>query len=124
MAVMPCRCGCDPNADAKDAHAGHEQEAAEAPPMHPEGHLVTLVTKALIPPKKEYTQPTVNMGENLYFYKVIYVATVKDKTLTLRKTVAREDADARQEEPVEPAMLQNITAAAGGTLMEASVMLP
>jgi hypothetical protein len=109
MAVVPCKC---------DMHEGHEEHAT-----HPDGHLVTLVTRALIEPKKEYNQPTVNMGDNLYFYKIIYIATVNDKTLTMRKTVAREDADERKDEPVEPALLQSISAAAG-TLQESTVLLP
>ena len=123
MAVMPCKCGCDPQTGDKDEHAGHEHQAT-AKPLHPEGHLVTLITKSLVAPKKEYSQPTVNMGDSLYFYKIIYIATVNDKTLTMRKTVAREDADERKDEPVEQALLQTVTVAAGGTLMEARVMLP
>ena len=123
MAVMPCKCACDPVTGDKEAQAGHEhQDMHEVP--HPEGHLVTLITKALIEPKKEYSQPTVNLDNTLYFYKIIYIATVDDKTILIRKTVAREDADARKEEPVEPALLQNISAAAGGVLQENSVMLP
>ncbi|RJX36222.1 MAG: hypothetical protein C4531_00225 [Desulfurivibrio sp.] len=110
MAVVPCKC---------DMHEGHEEHAT-----HPDGHLVTLVTRAQIEPKKEYTQPTVTIGENLYFYKTIYIATVDDKTLTMQKTVAREDADQRNGEPVEPALLQSISAAAGGTLQESSILLP
>jgi|GEM_PF-4862630 len=123
MAVMPCKCACDPATGGKEAAAGHEhQDMHEVP--HPEGHLVTLITKALIEPKKEYSQPTVNLDNTLYFYKIIYIATVDDKTIQIRKTAAREDADERKEEPVEPALLQHISAAAGGVLQESSVTLP
>ncbi|MBU4263439.1 MAG: hypothetical protein KKC76_16395 [Proteobacteria bacterium] len=52
------------------------------------------------------------------------LAAVNDKTLTMRKTVAREDVDERKDESVKQALLQTITAAAGGTLTEAGVMLP
>lgn len=115
-----------------DHHAEHHAEHHEGHDKHhdmqeggqPEAHLVTLVTKATIKPQKEYTQPVITMGQDIYFMKIIYIATVDDKTLTLRKTLAREDADLRKDEPMEPALLQEIADAAGGTVVEDRIMLP
>ena len=107
-----------------EGHEGHEQHHDMQEGAQPEAHLVTLVTKALIKPQKEYTQPVINMGEDLYFLKIIYIATVDDKILTMRKTVAMEDADQRKDEPVEPALLKNIADTAGGTLAEGRIVLP
>jgi hypothetical protein len=109
-------------------HAQHHEGQEQHHDMHEggqtEGHLVTLVTRALIKPQKEYSQPVITLGEDLYFMKIIYIATVDDRTLTMRKTVAREDADQRIDEPVEPALLKSIAASAGGTLVEDRIMLP
>ena len=107
-----------------EGHEGHEQHHDMQEGAQPEAHLVTLVTKALIKPQKEYTQPVINMGEDIYFLKIIYIATVDDKTLTMRKTVAIEDADQRKDEPVEPALLKKIADTAGATLVEDRILLP
>lgn len=94
MTIKPCQ--CDMEVQDKDTREGHEHDHDMQKVSYPEGHLFTLVTKALIAPKKEDIQPTINMGENVYFYKIPYIATVDDKTLTMRKTVAIEDATKSQ----------------------------
>ncbi|MBI5557069.1 MAG: hypothetical protein HY885_05480 [Deltaproteobacteria bacterium] len=136
MGVMPSKCDMEHDRDMPaehheghhaehhQGHEGHEHHHDMEEGAQSEDHLATLLSKAMIEKKKEYSQPTVILEEEVYFYKTIYVATVDDKTLTLQKTAAREDADQRSAEPVEPSLLKEIAGAAGGAVTEDHIMLP
>ncbi len=87
----------------KDHDHGHMHDAHDE-----EVPKFVLIGKAIADASGEYAQPVFALGEQMYFYKILYTATLEDKFVRVTKTTGSEESPFRTEATVEPQILQDI----------------